>query len=204
MLYCGSSSSSSFFPHITPVPVGPNILCPENAIMSAPSSFTFISWCGAVCAVSSSSVAPCFFVSFFISFIGIVVPSRFDVSPRATILIFPLCFSIVSLNFSIENSFSSFVSIIMCFSPFSLLILCHGSRFELCSLLPVIIMSPFLKGYVLAIRFIASVVFLRNIISSSLFALMNFFVVVLVLYVSSSTFLLMLCVDLPPHPGYSS
>ena len=60
------------------MPVGPHILCPENARKSQPISCTSIGRCPALCAASTSVVTPSWRARAHNSPTGLIVPSEFE------------------------------------------------------------------------------------------------------------------------------
>ena len=54
----GIAFSSSPRPYSTPIPLGPSILCPENAAKSTPSAWRSTGWCGTDWQTSSTVSAP--------------------------------------------------------------------------------------------------------------------------------------------------
>ena len=78
------SASSPGRAQSTPTPVGPSILCAENANTSHPSASTSTGRWGALCAPSTSSSAPAARAISAISAIGLIVPSTFDMCVTLT------------------------------------------------------------------------------------------------------------------------
>src|SRR3990170_941376 len=73
-------------PQITPLPVGPSILCPEKAMKSAPSLATSVFICGTNCAPSITNFAcgAFFFIKAEISASGVIVPKTLLTAVTAT------------------------------------------------------------------------------------------------------------------------
>ena len=72
------SASRSYRPHSTPIPVGPSILCPVNAMKSASSAATSTGRCGTDCEQSSSTLAPTSWARAMIADVGLIVPRMLD------------------------------------------------------------------------------------------------------------------------------
>ena len=62
----------------TPIPVGPNILCPENARKSQSKSCTSTGMWGTLCAPSIMTAAPTARALAVISFTGLIVPRELE------------------------------------------------------------------------------------------------------------------------------
>ena len=54
----GIADNSSRRPYSTPIPLGPSILCPENAAKSTSSAWKSTGWCGTDWQASSTVSAP--------------------------------------------------------------------------------------------------------------------------------------------------
>ena len=80
----GMVSSKACLPYSAPIPVGPHILCAENARKSTSRSRTFTWKCGTDWAPSSMSTAPASCAMRIISFAGVIVPSILDICVKAT------------------------------------------------------------------------------------------------------------------------
>ena len=77
-----------FFPYKTPIPIGPKILCPENAKKSASSSCTLTGICGVLCAPSTTITASFSCAMAAISLIGLILPRTLETCVIATIFVF--------------------------------------------------------------------------------------------------------------------
>ncbi|CFE39095.1 Uncharacterised protein [Mycobacterium tuberculosis] len=70
----GICASSSRRPYSTPIPLGPSILCPENAAKSTPSSCRSTGWCGTDWQASSTVSAPDWWARETSSLTGVSTP----------------------------------------------------------------------------------------------------------------------------------
>ena len=79
---------SSYFPYITPIPVGPQILCPEKAKKSQSISLTSTFICGTLWAPSTINKALCSWAIFASSLTSTVYPKTFVTWAKDITLVF--------------------------------------------------------------------------------------------------------------------
>ena len=84
----GRDSNILSDPQSTPMPVGPNILCPEKVIKSQPRFCTSTGMCDTLCAASTMNMASIFLVISDILSIGLIEPSTLDIWVRETTFVF--------------------------------------------------------------------------------------------------------------------
>ena len=158
----GIMVSSTFFrTHSTPIPVGPSILCPENAKKSHPisSMFTFM-WGTAWAPSISVKISPGASLHIWIIlWASVIVPRTFDIRLKVTSFTLPV--ARYPLRSSKINWPSSSTPMYFSLAPFSCASSCHGTMLLWCSYSVVTMMSSFWmwgRPQEYATRFIASVV----------------------------------------------
>src|SRR5690606_11740134 len=125
--YGGILLSSSSFPYRTPTPVGPYILCPENAKKSTSSACTSTATCCTACAPSTSTGTSWLCAISIISFTGLTVPSALETYVKETSFV---CSENNALYATISNSPLSFIGMTRSLHPFSSHSICHGTILE--------------------------------------------------------------------------
>jgi hypothetical protein len=74
----GNADNTSRRPYSTPIPLGPNILCPENAAKSTSSAWKSTGWCGTDWQASSTVSAPTARARLTSSATGAIAPVTFE------------------------------------------------------------------------------------------------------------------------------
>ena len=146
---------------MTPIPVGPHILCPENAKKSQPSSCTSTFLWGALCAPSRTTTAPCSCARLIKAFASIARPRTLLTWAKARI--FTRGSSIFFNSSSGRRPVSLSTYIYSRTAPVFFAARCQGTRFEWCSETGMRMRSPSFKWvspYERATRFKLSDVFL--------------------------------------------
>ena len=127
----GIASSSSARPQSTPMPSGPNILCPENARRSTPRSATSTGRCGTDWQASRTTSAPTAWARSVSSRTGLSVPSTLETCVKAKTLVR----SVSRLSRSVRSSRPSGVTGTQrSVAPVRRHASCHGMRLAWCSI----------------------------------------------------------------------
>ena len=137
--YGGMSSSRARRPYSAPMPVGPHILCPEQAKKSHPRSCTSTGMWGAACAPSTTQTAPMACALAAISRTGLTVPRAFETCVTATTRVRGERMSSRAWR---RNSPALFIGMTRRFARFSWHRICHGTMFEWCSMAETMTSSP--------------------------------------------------------------
>ena len=162
----GIASSSSARAHNTPMPVGPHILWPVKPRKSAPSACTSVGRWGTYWAASTSTSAPASWAASARRRIGLSVPSTLlmAVTPRS------LAPSRSWPRLARSSWPSAPTPIQRSSKPFSAAMMCQGTMLAWCSISVITTASPgprLAPPHDRATRFIASVTFFVNTISSA-------------------------------------
>ena len=119
---CSRTSSFTYNP---PIPVGPSILCPENARKSQSMSCTSTGMCGTLCAPSTSTAAPTARALAASSLTGLMVPTALDSCDIANNRVRG---PIIRSTASISSVWSSASGRILSLASFFFAICCQGTR----------------------------------------------------------------------------
>ena len=122
------------------MPVGPSILWPVNATKSAPSFATLTGQCGTLCDASTSTFEPASWAARAMSSTGLIVPSTFEMCTTPVSLTRPSASSFGSGSRS--SSPSPVTGMKRSSTPRSAARMCHGTRFEWCSMCVSRMQSP--------------------------------------------------------------
>ncbi len=135
----GIASRTSVRPQRQPTPVGPSILCPENAIRSTSSARTSTGMCGTDWQASSTTSAPTSLARATIGATSLMVPRMFDWWTKDTTRVF----SVITVERSSRSRCPSSVSPIhLRTAPVLSHSSCQGTRLAWCSISVTTISSP--------------------------------------------------------------